>query len=87
MIRATFSVFMILAPIVVSTTARGASRSEDVMNRETRDVLSHENLDVNRYDRYLALRLPNDVRLVFENLQRASRENHLPAFERCSGRY
>lgn len=27
--------------------------------------------------------LPQDVRMVFTNLQRASLENHLPAFERC----
>jgi hypothetical protein len=27
--------------------------------------------------------LPQDVRNVFTNLQRASLENHLPAFERC----
>jgi rubrerythrin len=27
--------------------------------------------------------IPQDVRIVFTNLQRASLENHLPAFERC----
>ncbi len=36
------------------------------------------------YERFLALDLPADVRLVFENLQQASLEKHLPAFERCA---
>lgn len=36
------------------------------------------------YDRYLGLPLPPDVRTVFDSNRRASLENHLPAFERCS---
>jgi hypothetical protein len=36
------------------------------------------------YEEYLDLDLPSDVRVVFESNQRASLQNHLPAFERCS---
>lgn len=36
------------------------------------------------YDELLRSNLPADVRLVFENNRRASLQNHLPAFERCS---
>jgi hypothetical protein len=36
------------------------------------------------YDEYLELELPTDVRRVFENNRRASIQNHLPAFQRCS---
>lgn len=36
------------------------------------------------YDEYLDLELPTDVRRVFENNRRASIQNHLPAFQRCS---
>jgi len=35
------------------------------------------------YDDFLALELPADVRLVFENNRIASLQNHLPAFQRC----
>lgn len=42
-----------------------------------------ELLNIAIYDRLLRLELPADVRFVFENLQSASRENHLPAFRRC----
>lgn len=36
------------------------------------------------YDEYLPrVDLPQDVKNVFTNLQKASLENHLPAFERC----
>lgn len=35
------------------------------------------------YDRLLPGLLDPEVRQVLENLQRASRENHLPAFRRC----
>ena len=41
-----------------------------------------ENAEI--YDRYFDLSLPADVRTVFENNRRASIENHLPAFQRCS---
>jgi hypothetical protein len=43
-----------------------------------------EREDAAFYDKYLPRTdLPQDVRTVFTNLQRASLENHLPAFERC----
>lgn len=43
-----------------------------------------EQEDAAFYDRYLPRTdLPQDVRNVFTNLQRASLENHLPAFELC----
>jgi hypothetical protein len=45
-------------------------------------VAEIENAEI--YDRYLDLRLPSDVETVFQNNRRASMENHLPAFERCS---
>lgn len=35
------------------------------------------------YDRFLETVQEADIRRVFENLQAASRENHLPAFRRC----
>lgn len=41
-----------------------------------------ENAEI--YDRYEDLPLPSDVKTVFDNNKRASLENHLPAFERCS---
>lgn len=41
-----------------------------------------ENAEI--YEKYFDLELPADVRWVFENNQRASVENHLRAFERCS---
>jgi hypothetical protein len=41
-----------------------------------------ENAEI--YDRYFDLDLPADVRTVFENNRRASIENHLRAFQRCS---
>lgn len=41
-----------------------------------------ENAEI--YERYFDLDLPADVRTVFENNRRASIENHLRAFQRCS---
>ncbi len=41
-----------------------------------------ENAEI--YDKYMDLDLPADVRTVFENNRRASIENHLRAFQRCS---
>jgi hypothetical protein len=45
-------------------------------------VAEIENAEI--YDRYFDLPLPADVMTVFENNRRASIENHLPAFQRCS---
>jgi hypothetical protein len=38
------------------------------------------------YERLLAVTTQRDIIQVFENLQRASRQNHLPAFRRCVSR-
>jgi hypothetical protein len=45
-------------------------------------VAEIENAEI--YEKYFDLELPPDVRQVFENNQRASLENHLRAFQRCS---
>lgn len=37
------------------------------------------------YDRLLAATQRPDIRVVFRNLQEASQQRHLPAFERCAG--
>lgn len=39
------------------------------------------------YDRLIAVTTHTDVIEVFENLQRASQENHLAAFRRCATRH
>ncbi len=39
------------------------------------------------YDRLIAVTTRADIIEVFENLQRASQENHLAAFRRCTARY
>jgi hypothetical protein len=36
------------------------------------------------YDKELAASLPSDVECVYEHLQHASRDHHLPAFQRCA---
>jgi hypothetical protein len=43
-----------------------------------------ENENIDMYDELLTLDLPLDVEEVFVNLQAASFEHHLPAFEACS---
>jgi hypothetical protein len=43
-----------------------------------------ERANIALYDRLLAQDLPADVRNVFQNNRRASLQNHLPAFQRCS---
>lgn len=39
------------------------------------------------YERLIAVTTHADIIEVFENLQRASQENHLAAFRRCASRY
>lgn len=39
------------------------------------------------YDRLIAVTTHTDIIEVFENLQRASQENHLAAFRRCAARH
>ncbi|MBK9528581.1 MAG: hypothetical protein IPO41_09740 [Acidobacteria bacterium] len=43
-----------------------------------------ENENIALYDRFLAFVKEPDIKEVFTRLQSASRENHLPAFTRCS---
>jgi hypothetical protein len=43
-----------------------------------------ENENVTLYEGYLRFVKEPDIRTVFERLQSASRENHLPAFTRCA---
>lgn len=43
-----------------------------------------ENENIALYDEFLAFVKESDIKEVFVRLQRASRENHLPAFTRCS---
>lgn len=52
---------------------------------EACDIASQlERRNVALYEELLATDLPADVRCVFEQLQRASRDNHEAAFSRCS---
>lgn len=44
-----------------------------------------EILNIEMYDELLAIGLPADAALVFQNNRRASLDNHLPAFQSCSG--
>ena len=44
-----------------------------------------ERVNIAMYGELLRGDLPADVRCVFTHLQAASRERHLPAFERCAG--
>lgn len=48
--------------------------------------VASERANIALYDELLRTNLPPDVRCVFEHLQAASRERHLPAFERCAAR-
>lgn len=43
-----------------------------------------ENANIALYDDLIAQTSEREIATVFEKLQRASRDNHLPAFERCS---
>jgi hypothetical protein len=44
-----------------------------------------EKKNIALYEALLAKDLPPDVRCTFQHLAGASRERHLPAFERCAG--
>jgi hypothetical protein len=52
-----------------------------------RDALEGEQDNMEMYDRLLSQVRHPAVREVLQNLQAASRDNHLPAFERCVRRY
>ena len=42
-----------------------------------------ENIEL--YDEFFDMDLPDDLERVFESNRRASLENHLPAFQGCAG--
>lgn len=64
------------APLRVPTTLLEACRNGVAAEQE----------NIAMYERLLAATEEPDVRRVRENLQAASRERHLPAFERCVAR-
>lgn len=49
-------------------------------------AIAGERENIAMYERLLAATPEPDVRHVLENLQAASRDRHLPAFERCASR-
>jgi len=51
-----------------------------------RNAVQAEQENMAMYDRLLAATAEPDVRRVLENLQSASRNRHLPAFQRCLAR-
>lgn len=48
--------------------------------------VQNEKQNIALYDELLEVDLPPDARCVFEHLQAASRERHLPTFERCAAK-
>ncbi len=50
------------------------------------DAVDAEVANMEMYDRLLGQTSHPAVRTVLENLQAASRDNHLPAFQRCAAR-
>jgi rubrerythrin len=58
----------------------------DSLAAECRRAIEAERENIAMYDRFLEDVREPDIRRVFSNLQAASRDNHLPAFERCARR-
>jgi rubrerythrin len=58
----------------------------DTLAEACRKAIEAEKENMAIYDRLLAATPEPDVRRVLENLQAASRDRHLPAFERCISR-
>lgn len=58
----------------------------DTLQEACREAVAGEKENIMMYDRLLAGTPEPDVRLVLQNLQAASRDRHLPAFERCVSR-
>jgi hypothetical protein len=56
------------------------------LSLECRKALQAEEENANLYDRWLEIIQEDDIREAFVDLQRASLENHLPAFRRCAER-
>jgi rubrerythrin len=55
----------------------------DTLEEACRSAVEAEQDNMAMYDRLLAATPEPEVRRVLENLQAASRDRHLPAFERC----
>lgn len=64
------------APPTVPATLGGAFRA----------AVQAEKENIALYDRFLAFVAEPDIRSVFQRLQAASRDNHLPAFQRGANR-
>ncbi|QXP85222.1 hypothetical protein [Methylococcus sp. Mc7] len=61
-------------------------QAPDTLEEACRRGLEAEKENMGMYERLLATTAEPDVRRVLENLQSASRDHHLPAFERCLAR-
>lgn len=62
---------------------RGKGKAPDSLKAACEAAIEAEVENIAIYDRILPLIKDAAVRQVLENLQDASRENHLPAFRRC----
>lgn len=77
---------LLVAHGAVVPTASSASSAVPVANLREACALAvqSEKANIALYDELLKGDLPSDVRCVFGHLQAASRERHLPTFERCA---
>ena len=61
----------------------GHLTAPETLREACRQAIEAEQDNMTMYDRILAETTEPDVRRVLEHLQAASRDRHLPAFERC----
>lgn len=61
----------------------GRVRAPETVEQACRSAVEAEKENMAMYERLLKATPEPDVRRVLENLQSASRDRHLPAFERC----
>lgn len=66
--------------------SNGSSVSATTLREACAIAVQNEKHNIALYDELLQVDLPPDARCVFEHLQAASRERHLPTFERCAAR-
>lgn len=64
----------------------GTEMAPATLAEACRMAITAEEENIALYDRLLPTVTEDDVKFVLTNLQRASRENHLPAFTRCLAR-
>lgn len=64
----------------------GQIKSSDTIGQACRDGIVAEQENIALYDRILPTIKDQEAREVLERLQSASRDRHLPAFERCAAR-